>query len=136
MMMLSLATLTLGSSTAMVVAKIQAQHATTPAFTSGKLLGITRRQSLSNRTTHSLPMMGLVTSSTNQNCSLCLSFSKESRRPARPFTTAVASVDSDQLSSSDPPTKVFFSSSLPLQPHFRICVQCLPFFLAILVLIL
>ncbi|XP_061344892.1 uncharacterized protein LOC133290795 [Gastrolobium bilobum] len=86
--MLGVATLTLGSSTAMV-----AQHATT--LTLGKELALpgSRRHILSYKT-HS---------STNQNWNSLFSF----REPtlASPFTTAVASLDSDKLSSSDPPTK-------------------------------
>ncbi|KAJ1422977.1 Ycf54-like superfamily [Sesbania bispinosa] len=93
--MLGMATLTLGSSAAMV-AQSQAQHATTLACTNA--LPGSKRHSLSNRT-HSLPM-GLV-SPTNQNCTLLSSFKKPT--PVPPFTTAVASVDSDNVSSSDDP---------------------------------
>lgn len=104
--MLGMATLTtLGSSTAMaVVAQSQAQpHATTLTSAAIALPG-SKRLSLSNRT-HSLPM-GLV-SNTNQNCTFVSSFKK-------PFTSAVASVDSDNISSSDDPaTKVSFTPS----PH-------------------
>ncbi|KAK7305576.1 hypothetical protein VNO77_43482 [Canavalia gladiata] len=88
-MMLGVATLTLGSSTTMIA---QSHHP--------QQYG-SRRQSLSNRT-HSLPMS--LVSPTNQNCTF-LSSLKGSTTHTRPFTTAVASVDSDQLNASDPPTK-------------------------------
>ncbi|RDX75682.1 putative protein ycf54 [Mucuna pruriens] len=91
--MLGVATLTLGSSTTMVAQNHAQQHATT--------LASNRRHIVSNRT-HSLPMS--LVSPTHQNCSFPLSSFKEPTH-ARPFTTAVASVDSDQLNSSDPPTK-------------------------------
>ncbi|TKY47292.1 Ycf54 protein [Spatholobus suberectus] len=93
--MLGVATLTLGSSTTMVAQNQAQQHATTLTSANGH-----KRQSVSNRT-HSMPM-GLV-SHTNQNCSFLSSFKEPTH--ARPFTAAVASVDSDQLNSSDPPTK-------------------------------
>jgi len=106
--MLGMATLTLGSSTTMVAQNhAQQHHATTLASSNGH-----RRYSVSNRT-HSSPMS--LVSPTNKSFTFLSSF-KESA-PARPFTTAVASVDSDQLNSSDPPTKVY--SSLPLQPHIE-----------------
>ncbi|XP_057731894.1 uncharacterized protein LOC130947042 [Arachis stenosperma] len=90
-MMLGMATLTLGSSTALVVAKTQPHHAT---INGNKLLG-TRNQTLH--------MSLLPSSSANpKNCNLFFPLNKNSTRP---FTTAVASVDSDQLSSSDPPSK-------------------------------
>ncbi|KAK7276151.1 hypothetical protein RIF29_17284 [Crotalaria pallida] len=84
--MLGVSTLTLGSSTAVAV-QSQAQLSNLSA----KVLALpgSKRQSLSFKTDSLLK--GFV------------SF-KESR-PVRPFTTAVASVDSDQLSSSDPANK-------------------------------
>nr|AFK38390.1 unknown [Lotus japonicus] len=97
-MMLGVATLTLGPSTAMA-AQSQAQHPTTLASVNA-LTGV-KRHSLSYRT-HSLPMN--LVSPTNQNVTLFSSF-KEPTPAAAPFTTAVAAVDSDNLSSSDPATK-------------------------------
>ncbi|KAL5170620.1 hypothetical protein HKD37_11G032288 [Glycine soja] len=93
--MLGVATLTLGSSTTMVAQNHAQQHATTLASANGN-----RRHSVSNRT-HSLPMS--LVSPTNQSFTFLSSFKEPTH--ARPFTTAVASVDSDQLDSSDPPTK-------------------------------
>ncbi|XP_022642388.1 uncharacterized protein LOC106775053 isoform X3 [Vigna radiata var. radiata] len=94
--MLGMATLTLGSSTAMVAQNhAQQHHATTLASVNGH-----RRHSVSNRT-HSSAMS--LVSPTNKSFTFLSSF-KESAS-SRPFTTAVASVDSDQLNSSDPPTK-------------------------------
>jgi hypothetical protein len=91
-------TLTLSSSTTMVA------HTT-----SNTLLG-TKRHILSNKT-HSLPMN--LVSPTNQNFTLISSFKKQT-----PFTTAVASVQSDNVSSSDAPaTKVSFT--------LMSCVLCL-----------
>lgn len=93
--MLGVATLTLGSSSSMASSQAQAQYSTLAHP------GSSRRQNLLNRT-ESLPM-GLKSCSTDNN--LGLSFSFKDSRPLSPFTTAVAAVDSDQLSSSDPPTK-------------------------------
>ncbi|PNX98438.1 hypothetical protein L195_g021686 [Trifolium pratense] len=88
--MLSMGTLTLNSSTTMVA------HTT-----SNTLLG-TKRHILSNKT-HSLPMS--LVSATNQNFTLISPFKKQT-----PFITAVASVQSDNVSSSDaPPTKNEFN---------------------------
>ncbi|CAL0315681.1 unnamed protein product [Lupinus luteus] len=83
--MLGVSTLTLGSSTS------QVQHANL----NGKVLALpgSKRQSLSFKT-DSL-FSGLVPST--------ISFNES--RPVTPFTTAVASVDSDQISSSDPANK-------------------------------
>ncbi|KAL9320178.1 hypothetical protein ACSQ67_012017 [Phaseolus vulgaris] len=91
-MMLGMATLTLGSSTTMVA---QQQHAATLASANGH-----RRHSVSSRS-HSFPMS--LVSPTHQSFTFLSSFKEPAH--ARPFTTAVASVDSDQLNSSDPPTK-------------------------------
>ena len=87
--MLGVSTLTLGSSSKMVI-QSQAQYATLAA-SNGKLLAFSgsKRQNLSSRMDSMALPLGLVA------------------RPAGPFTTAVAAVDSDQLSSSDPPNKVF-----------------------------
>ncbi|KAK4278173.1 hypothetical protein QN277_016056 [Acacia crassicarpa] len=93
--MLGVATLTLGSSSTMASSQTQAQYSALA------LPGSSRRQNLLNRT-ESLPM-GLKSCSADNN--LGLSFSFKDSRPSGPFTTAVAAVDSDQLSSSDPPTK-------------------------------
>ena len=114
-MMLGMATLTLGSSTTMVA---QQQHAATLASANGH-----RRHSVSSRS-HSFPMS--LVSPTHQSFTFLSSFKEPAH--ARPFTTAVASVDSDQLNSSDPPTKV--CSSLPLQPHieFVLILAFLTFF--------
>ncbi|WVY93349.1 hypothetical protein V8G54_032437 [Vigna mungo] len=121
--MLGMATLTLGSSTAMVAQNhAQQHHATTLAAANGH-----RRHSVSNRT-HSSPMS--LVSPTNKSFTFLSSF-KESAS-SRPFTTAVASVDSDQLNSSDPPTKV--CSSLPLQPHIEFVLNL--FFLSVLMFFL
>lgn len=93
MTMLGVSTVSLGSSTAMVV-QSQAQHATLPSVNAKALaLPGSKRQSLSYKTDSLL--MGLVHST----------FSFQKSRPTGPFTTAVAAVDSDQLSSSDPPNK-------------------------------
>lgn len=95
--MLGVATLTLGSSSTVVAQNHAQQHTTTTlASATGN-----RRHTVPNRT-HSLPMS--LVSPTNQNCTFLSSFSGPTTH-ARPFTTAVASVDSDQLNSSDPPTK-------------------------------
>ncbi|XP_027335600.1 uncharacterized protein LOC113849706 [Abrus precatorius] len=93
--MLGMATLTLGSSTTVVAQSHAQQHATTLVSASGS-----RRHSVSNRNC-SLPVNLVLP--TNQNCNFFSSFKEPTH--ARPFSTAVASVDSDQLNSSDPPTK-------------------------------
>ncbi|CAL0317737.1 unnamed protein product [Lupinus luteus] len=88
--MLGVSTLTLGSSTAMVV-QSQAQHTNL----NGKVLALpgSKRQSLSYKTDSLL--FGFLPST--------ISFNES--RPVRPFSTAAASVDSDQISSSDPANK-------------------------------
>ncbi|KAJ7959975.1 Ycf54-like protein [Quillaja saponaria] len=105
--MLGVATLTLGSSVAMLI-QTQTQHATTSASAAtGKPLTIPCSRSRRNyyNGTESLPV-GLVSSGGNSNfCSLFCSSKKSP--PVKPsFTTAVAAVDSDQLSSSDPLGKI------------------------------
>ncbi|KAI4307757.1 hypothetical protein L6164_030906 [Bauhinia variegata] len=104
--MFGVTTLTFGSS----VIQSQAQHATLGA-TNGKVLAVpgSKRHNLCNRT-ESLPM-GLVSSFDN-SCRLFSSSCKE-LRPADQFATAVAAVDSDQLSSSDPAKK-----DVPNKYHF------------------
>jgi len=120
-MMLGMATLTLGSSTTMVAQNHSQQHlATTLASANGH-----RRHSVSNRT-HSFSLS--LVSPTHQSFTF-LSSVKEPPH-ARPFTTAVASVDSDQLNSSDPPAKV--CSSLPHQPHIEFVLNFVFFFLPFL----
>jgi len=95
--MLGMGSLTLSSPTTMVAQT---------TLTSSK------RHIVSNRT-HSLPMS--LVSPTNQNFTLLSSFKKQ-----KPFITAVASVQSDNVSSSDAPaTQVSFS---------LIYVLCLLFF--------
>ncbi|CAI8597085.1 unnamed protein product [Vicia faba] len=79
--MLSMGSLTLSSSTAML-----AQSTLTSS----------NRNHILSYKTHSLPMS--LVSSTNQNFTLLSSFKKQT-----PFTTAVASLQSDNVSSSDAP---------------------------------
>ncbi|KAL2333106.1 hypothetical protein Fmac_014319 [Flemingia macrophylla] len=96
-MMLGVATLTLGSSAAMVAQSLAQQHATTTLASATGNSGY----SVPNRS-HSLPMS--LVSLKNRNCAFLSTFNGPTTH-TRPFTTAVASVDSDQLNSSDPPTK-------------------------------
>ncbi|XP_054796409.1 uncharacterized protein LOC129301829 [Prosopis cineraria] len=94
-MMLGVASLTLGSSSGMASSQAQAQCSTL-AFP-----GSSRRQNPLNRA-ESLPMGGFRSCADNNWGSF---FSFKESKPSGPFTTAVAAVDSDQLSSSDPPSK-------------------------------